>query len=104
MNNLQIRLPDEELQDLDELARSLHMSRSEAARNAIHEGLVKMRMEIALQRYLRKEFTLARAAAYAGVSLQIMAEFMAKNGVEYYRYFPGEVDVDAAKVADWLSE
>jgi len=58
MKNLQVRVEDEEIEDLDELAEELRLSRSELARSALREGVRRMRMEKALARYLNLEFTL----------------------------------------------
>jgi len=44
MKNLQVRVEDEEIEDLDELAEELRLSRSELARSALREGVRRMRM------------------------------------------------------------
>jgi len=67
MKNLQVRVDEDEIEDLDELAQEMRLSRSEIARSALRAGVRRLRTEKALARYLNLEFTLSRAAQYAGV-------------------------------------
>ncbi|MBS1263589.1 MAG: hypothetical protein MAG715_00772 [Methanonatronarchaeales archaeon] len=101
MGNVQVRLPDEVVEELERLAEEMHSSRSEAARNAISEGLKSIRTRVALERYVEGEFSLARAAEYAGTSLQRMATLAAERGVPYLRSSVSEVEreVEAAREA-----
>src|SRR3989475_461333 len=70
MKNLQVRVDEDEIEDLDELAQEMRLSRSEIARSALREGVRRLRTEKALARYLNLEFTLSRAAQYAGVPIR----------------------------------
>jgi predicted HTH domain antitoxin len=97
MHNLQIRLADDELAEVEELTKVYHKSRSEVARNALHEGIRALKMDIALRRFLRNEFSLARAAGFAGVSIQEMSDFLARSDVPFFRYSPKELDADAGR-------
>lgn len=94
MDNLQIRLPEEEIAALDELAGQLKASRSDAARAALDEGMRVIRMNFAFQRYADGAFTLARAAEYAGVSIQRMAQHVRDRGLAYARYEVDEAERD----------
>ena len=95
METLQIRIDDEIIADLQELMHLLKMSKSEAARNALAEGIKNLKMEIATRKYLNGEFTLGRAAEFSRTSIQEMAEYLAKHGVAYFRYDPSELAKDA---------
>lgn len=99
MKNIQIRLDDEIVRDLDELADELRLVRSDLARQALGRGVKRIRMERALERYLHHEFTLCRAAEYAGASIYEMSEEAAKRGILFFRYPPSELasDVEAAR-------
>src|SRR5436309_9360560 len=79
MKNLQVRVDEDEIEDLDELAQETRLSRSEIARSALREGVRRLRMEKALGRYLNLEFTLSRAAQYAGVPIRNMADLAAED-------------------------
>lgn len=59
MGNVQVRLPDDLEGELEDLAEELETNRSEAIRRALAEGLESIRVQRALQGYLREEVTLA---------------------------------------------
>ncbi len=102
MRNLQVRVDDEEIHDLDELAGDSGLSRSEIARSALREGVRKLRVEKALGRYLNLEFTLARAARYAGVTIREMAQAASERGIPFFRYSIEELRRDRDRAAKWL--
>jgi predicted HTH domain antitoxin len=101
MTNLQIRVGDDEIEGLDELAEDLKSSRSEVARNALREGVRKLRMEKALARYLSLEFSLSRAAEYAGVTIREMAEVASARGIPFFRYSLEELRRDEERASKW---
>lgn len=102
MDNLQVRVDKGEIDKLDELAEDLRLSRSEVARSALREGMRRLRLEKALTRYLNLEFTLSRAAEYAGVTIREMAEAAAERGIPFFRYSLEELRRDRDRVAKWL--
>ena len=102
MENIQIRLPEEEISDMEELIKILHMSKSEVARNALHKGIKSLKLEIALKKYLSNEYTLCRAAEFAGVSVQEMADYLAKKQIPYFKYSEMELEKDIQTAKDWL--
>jgi len=95
MNNIQVRLPENELDELDELSTILRTSRSEAARAALHEGMVKIRMSLAVRRYLEGEVSMSGAAHLAGVSVQKMAVELSRMGIDVFRYTIEDVERDS---------
>jgi len=102
MKNLQVRVDDEEIEELDELADEMRLSRSELARSALRDGLRRLRMEKALTRYLNLEFTLSRAAQYAGVSIRDMADLASARGIPFFRYSLEELRRDRERGSTWL--
>lgn len=99
MDNLQVRLPDEDLASLDHLAGQLRASRSDAARAALEEGVRVLRLRLALERFAAGDVTLERAAEEAGVSLQRAAQGARDRGIPYFRYGAGELGSDTAQAA-----
>lgn len=99
MGNLQVRLREEETDELDALARELRLTRSEAARRALAEGMKRLRMEGALVQYVNGKFTLARAAQEARVTIGEMADVAADRGIPYFRYSPEDLrgDIERAR-------
>ena len=102
MKNLRVRVEDEEIEDLDELAEELRLSRPELARSALREGVRRMRMEKALARYLNLEFTLSRAARYAGVAIREMADLAAAKGIPFFRISLDDLRRDREKARTWV--
>lgn len=102
MENVQIRLPEEEISELEELIEILHMSKSEVARNALHEGIKALKLEIALKKYLSNEYTLCRAAEFANVSIQEMADYLSRRQIPFFKYSENELKKDTQKAKDWF--
>ena len=102
MRNLQVRVDDEEIDDLDELAKEMRLSRSELARSALREGILRLRMEKALVRYLNLEYTLSRAARYAGVPIREMADLAAAKGIPFFRISLEELRRDRERARAWV--
>jgi predicted HTH domain antitoxin len=100
MDNLQVRLPDEDLEALDDLAGLLRTSRSDAARTALDEGIRVLRLRLALDRYAAGDITLARAAEDAGVSLQRIALAARDRGIPYFRHGVQELERDIEGARD----
>ena len=93
MKNLQVRVDDDEIEDLNALAEEMRLSRSELLR--------RLRMEKALTRYLNLEFTLSRAARYAGVSIREMADLASARGIPFFRYSLEQLGRDRERGAGW---
>lgn len=100
MKNLQVRVDEEELRVLDELAEETSSSRSEVARSALREGVKRLRVERALGKYLNHEFTLSRAAGYAGLGIYEMSQVAAERGIPFFRYGTEELERDAARAQE----
>jgi len=104
VKNIQIRLDDGVVRDLDELADDLRLVRSDVARQALGRGVERIRVERALERYLHHEYTLCRAAEYAGVSIYEMSEEAAKRGIPFFRYPPSELESDVETARRWRKD
>ena len=102
MKNVQVRLDDDLVEEIDELAEDLRLLRSDVTRRAVGEGLRRLRMERALENYLHGKVSLCRAAEYAGVSIYEMVDEAAKRGIPYFRYSPDELEQDARRASKWL--
>ena len=102
MRNLQVRVDADEIEDLDELAQEMQLSRSEIARSALREGVRRLRMEKALARYLNLDFTLSRAAQYAGVPIRDMADFASAKGIPFFRISLDGLRRDRERARAWV--
>lgn len=104
MGNVHVQLPDDLEDDLEALAEELHTNRSEALRQALAAGLQAIRLERATNAYAEEEMTLARAAEYAGVSLQRLARTAADRGIARFRHDPQALDRDVEAATSFLQE
>ncbi|KXA94569.1 hypothetical protein AKJ65_04000 [candidate division MSBL1 archaeon SCGC-AAA259E19] len=102
MENLQVRLKEENRKELDELADMLGTSRSEILRRVIDDGLRSTKMRVGMEKVLDKEFSVSRAAEFSGVSLHRMAEYLADRGISYFRQGPREAEEDAETAKRWV--
>lgn len=94
MPNLQVRVPDDLDASVDQLAKRLHGSRSDAVRYALAEGLASIRQKNALDSYVAGRTSLERAAKESGLPLHAMAARAAALGIPYFRITPDEADRD----------
>lgn len=69
MTTISARLPDDEAEELDEVAELLDEDRSTVIRKALDEGMHTLRVRVAVQRYQTGDVSMNQAARIAGVSL-----------------------------------
>lgn len=69
MPTVSARLPDDEAEDLDEVAAMLGEDRSTTIRKALEEGLRELRVRRAVEQYQSGDISTNQAARVAGVSL-----------------------------------
>ena len=69
MPSISARLPDDERDELEDVADLLGEDRSTTIRKALDEGLERIRVRIAAERYQSGEISINQAARLAGVPL-----------------------------------
>ncbi|MFB6200689.1 MAG: UPF0175 family protein [Halorhabdus sp.] len=69
MPSVSVRLPDEEKDELEDVAALLEEDRSTTIRKALREGLDDLRVRVAVERYQSGEIGLAEAARVANVTV-----------------------------------
>jgi len=94
MQPMQIRLDPRMRRHVKELARRRQTSDSEALRVVLNEGMRAILLKEAIDGYLERRFSLARAARHAGLSNFEMASELAAREIPYYRYSPAELERD----------
>ena len=86
MENMGVEVGEKETRTIKELSEMLHSPKSEVIRMAVEEGVKTLRMKIAVEKYVNEEFSLCRAAEFAGVSIQQMARYMAERGIPFFKF------------------
>ncbi|KAB1186563.1 MULTISPECIES: UPF0175 family protein [Haloferax] len=69
MPSISARIPDDERDELEDVAELLGEDRSTVIRKALGEGLRELRIRVAIERYQSGDVSLNQAARLAGVSL-----------------------------------
>jgi len=69
MTSISARIPDEDEDELDEVAELIGEDKSSTIRKALREGLEEIRVRVAVERYQSGEVSVNQAARIAGVSV-----------------------------------
>jgi len=87
---------------ITELSEILHSPISDVMEMVMWEGVKNLRMKIASEKYVSEEFSLCRAAEFAGVSIQQMARYLAERGISFFRQSIKEVERDVKEAEGWF--
>ncbi len=79
--NISLRLPQEILQKLDDLAQKEHKDRSTLIRELLDDGIKDKRIDLAAELYRKGEVTGWQAAKLAGISLRRFHETLHVKGI-----------------------
>ncbi|KAB2944704.1 MAG: UPF0175 family protein [Candidatus Methanoperedens sp.] len=102
MENVQIRIDEKNMKNLNELAQMLSSSKSEVIRRIIEGGIKELRMKIAMEKYIDEEFSLCRAAEFSNVSIQQMARYLTQRGIPFFKQSIEESEKDVIEAQTWL--
>ena len=89
--NISLRLPQEILEKLDDLAKKEHKDRSTLIREILDEGIKDKRIDLAIELYRKSEVTGWQAAKLAGISLRRFHQALQSKGI-LIQY--GEMDLE----------
>ena len=78
---MNLRLDEELIKEFEELAEQENLDRSALVKKILIDGLHQERLNFALQKYLRKEISIERAAEIARVSLHDLILKMSQLGI-----------------------
>ncbi|HEQ78474.1 MAG TPA: ribbon-helix-helix protein, CopG family [Euryarchaeota archaeon] len=98
MGNVQVRLPQESIEEIDLLRNKLGSTRSEVIRRALSMGISHIKAELALKEYIENKITLCKAAQTSGMSISEFAEFASGKGIPFIRYPMEEAEKDLDKL------
>ncbi|MFW9923989.1 MAG: UPF0175 family protein, partial [Candidatus Thorarchaeota archaeon] len=91
---VQVRVDDAESKELDDLAELLGISKSDLIRKMIKIGKKELLFEYYYDRLLKKELSLARAAAATGMSIVEFLALAKDRGFVYFQYDEDELHRD----------
>ncbi len=79
--SISLRLPQDTIQKLDDIAKKERKDRSTLIREILDEGIKEKRIDLAVELYRRNEATGWQASKLAGVSLRKFYEALQNRGV-----------------------
>lgn len=80
--NVSVRLDEELVREVDELADMEKIDRSQLLRHLFKEGLERHRLELAVKRYAEGEVTVSEGAALAGVAVGEFMDALVERGLQ----------------------
>ncbi|WP_456474906.1 UPF0175 family protein [Candidatus Pyrohabitans sp.] len=98
MGNVQVRLPQESIEEINKLGKKLGSTRSEVIRRALDVGIRRIKAELALKEYIENKITLCKAALVSGMSIVEFAEYASEKGIPFIRYSSGEAERDLERL------
>lgn len=98
MPSISARIPDDEEEALEEVAKLLGEDKSTTIRKALHEGLYDLRVRVAIERYQSGEVSVNQAARIADVSISEWLEIARERNLTH-QLTPEDLedDVEAAR-------
>lgn len=99
MTTISARLPDDEADELDEVADLLGEDRSTVIRKPLDEGLHTLRVRVAIQQYQTGEASMNQAAKIAGVSMGEWFDIARKHNLTT-QLTPEDIELDVNTLND----
>lgn len=99
MANVQVRIPKDLLNGIEDIVKSSHTTRSEVIRRLLYEGYKKELLDNTLKKYQNEEITLCKAAELADVSVSEFAEYASKKDIPFMRYSREEAEEDLQRLS-----
>ncbi len=99
MTSISARIPDDDADELAEVADLLDEDKSTVIRKALREGLTELRVRLAIQRYQSGDVSVNQAARLAGVSLAEWLEIARERNLTT-QLTPADVEADADVASD----
>ena len=88
---ISIRIPVEEFEELKRLSDDSGVGRSTVLRDVLERGIRDKKLDLAIEKYRKREITLWKAARMADLPLTKFIEMLADEGLEFH-YTTEEVE------------
>ena len=92
-----VRLPEEAVEALEDLAKALQRERSDIIREALQIGISEMKMRLALELYSRGEISFGRMAELTGLGYRALHMELKRRNIPL-RYGEERFDEEAEKL------
>ena len=88
---ISVRIPAKEYEELKHLSLDSGQGRSSVLRDVLNRGIQDKKLDLAIEKYRKREITLWKAARIAGIPLSKFLDRLDDEGLEYH-YLPEEVE------------
>ena len=78
-----VRLPEETVEELDELTRRLRRERSDIMREALQTGIGEMKLRLALELYSKGRISFGRTMEMTGLGYRELASKLKSRGIPF---------------------
>ena len=100
---LPLRVPEEDLKYLEEKAKKEKVPKAVLARKMLHEKILEEKFSEAVQRYLKGEISLGKAAEIANLSIRGFIARLASLGI-VIRYSKEMLEADLEAARKWAKK
>ena len=90
-----VRIDSNDLHEIDTLAKYEKQSKSDVLRDILARGIEEKRLEIALERFQKKEFSAWKASRFAALPLTHFLDILREKRIEFH-YTEKELQEDVA--------
>ena len=100
---LPLRIPEEDSKYLEERSKREKIPKAVLARKLLHEKILEERFSEAVQKYLKGEISLGKAAENAGLSIREFIARLASLGI-VIRYSKDLLEADLEAARKWVEK
>lgn len=79
-----VRIDKSDLEEIQRLAEMEKKNKSSVLREVLGEGLKQRKLELALEKYRKRETTAWKAARTAGIPLTLFMDILVQRGIDFH--------------------
>lgn len=92
-DSISVRISEQQVQGIDYISKSVKRKKSETLREIVDLGIQQKRLELALEKFQRKEATAWRASRIAGIPLTSFLDILKDHKIVFH-YSPEDLRKD----------
>ncbi len=81
---ISVRIPKQNLKEIEFLSEEERRKRSDILREILYQGILKMKLELALKKFQNEEATAWKAATIAGIPLTQFLDILSERKIEFH--------------------
>ncbi len=81
---LSVRIPEEDVLEIEKISKLDNKSRSVTLRDILDRGIKEKKLEIAINKFTRKEVTVGKAAEIATLPLTVFMDILSERKISFH--------------------